>query len=49
MAKIKKVKKKILKSVSATYLLPYSVGEIVSIEEKQAEVMVENKDAEFVK
>lgn len=45
----KQVKIKILEPVAGKYLLSYNVGEIVSIEEKQAEVMVENKDAEFVK
>ena len=49
MAKAKTVKIKILEPVAGKYLLSHNVGEVVSMEEKQASVMVENKDAEFVK
>lgn len=49
MAKPKKVKIKILKPVAGKYLLSHNVGDTVSIDAKQAEEIVENKDAEFVK
>jgi hypothetical protein len=43
------LKIKILEPVARKYLLSHNVGEEVEIEAKQAQVMVENKDAEFVK
>tara|TARA_R110001632_G_scaffold137804_2_gene253408 strand:+ start:3422 stop:3571 length:150 start_codon:yes stop_codon:yes gene_type:complete len=49
MAKAKEVKIKILKPVAGKYLLSHNVGDVVSIEAKQATELVENKDAEFVK
>lgn len=49
MAKPKKIKIKILNPVSGTYLLSHNVGDVILIDSNQASVMVENKDAEFVK
>jgi hypothetical protein len=49
MAKLKEVKVRILAPVAGKYLLSHNVGAIVSMEAKQADVLVENKDAEFVK
>lgn len=49
MAKPKTVKIKVLEPLAGKYLLSHNVGEIVTMEEKQAIILVENKDAEFVK
>ena len=49
MAKAKTVKIKILNPVAGKYLMSANVGDTISIDKNQAEELVENKDAEFVK
>lgn len=45
----KTIKIKVLSPLAGKYLLSHNIGEVVSMEEKQATELVENKDAEFVK
>lgn len=45
MSETKKIKVEILKSVAGEYLLPYSVGEKVMIEQKLAQDMIKSEHA----
>ena len=49
MAAPKKIKVKILLSVAGKYRLSHNVGDVVSMEAKQANVLIEDKYAEEVK
>lgn len=46
---VEEVEVRILEPVAGKYLLSHNVGEVVSMDANQAAVLVENKDAEFVK